>query len=95
MIRQACLALTQFQIDLGSDDAGFFVIVAGLLMWATAIVHIFLAVRVFRDASEGPRGQPALFLPPILWGLVVVAGGLVSTAIYWAMHHSTLRRDGE
>ena len=56
---------------------------------ATLIVNIILALAVHRD---GKRIGPGLFLSgPVLWGWAVFVSGILGVAVYWLVHHSTLR----
>ena len=62
---------------------------AGLLMLATAVVQIFFAVGVKNDAeARFALGQPILFVPPKIWGLAVLLGGVPTLLIYWLFHHA-------
>ena len=54
---------------------------------ATIIVHITFAVAVYRDAKR--FGSP-IFVESIIWMLATLIGGVVTAAIYWALHHSSL-----
>ncbi|MDE0088999.1 MAG: hypothetical protein OXU23_24990 [Candidatus Poribacteria bacterium] len=64
---------------------GVFWIVA---FWITTIiVHITFAVAVYRDAKR--FGTP-IFVESIIWMLATLIGGVVTAAIYWALHHSSL-----
>jgi hypothetical protein len=68
----------------------FAVVVAWILM---VIVHVLFAVSVYRDAGVLARTgvQPA-FVGPGVWALATLSGGVFIAAVYWAMHHSTLKR---
>lgn len=50
-------------------------------------VSIILAVVVYRDAT---RLQTTIFMGPGIWCLATLVGGVVTMALYWAMHHSRL-----
>ncbi|MDE0482056.1 MAG: hypothetical protein OXI67_05730 [Candidatus Poribacteria bacterium] len=53
----------------------------------TIIVHVTFAVAVYRDAKR--LGTP-VFVESIIWMLATLIGGVVTAAIYWALHHSSL-----
>ena len=57
------------------------------------IVHIAFAAGVARDAArlEG-EADGTLIVPPIVWSLATLAGGILVVAVYWLIHHSALRR---
>jgi len=60
---------------------------------AAIIVHICLAVAVFRDAENLAWSQQRKlwFVNGGLWALATLVGGILTAGIYWAIHHSTLR----
>jgi len=58
------------------------------------ILQLILASAVFTDAQSlrtttGRRGT--FLVGPRVWWLATLLWGLVAVAIYWAIHHSTLR----
>lgn len=65
-----------------------------LLFFAlTALVHIIFANAVGNDADNFIRnGQPTQLVGPRAWALAILLGGVFVAAIYWLIHHSTLRR---
>lgn len=74
----------------GLNVPGFF----GLsVFWVVAfwvlniIVHVTFAVAVYRDAKR--VGTP-IFVESIIWLMATLIGGVVTAAIYWALHHSRL-----
>lgn len=64
---------------------------------ALIVVHIALAVAVFRDAEEilQSPGRKLWFLNSFFWTVAALVGGIVTAGIYWAIHHSTLRAPAE
>ncbi len=69
----------------GFFGISFFWIVAFWVL--TIIVHVTFAVAVYRDAKR--IGTP-VFVESIIWMLATLIGGVVTAAIYWALHHSRL-----
>lgn len=68
-------------------------IFATYLYWlALIVVHIFFGLAVYRDAQALERQQRVklFFVTDGIWGLAALIGGILTVAIYWAMHHSTL-----
>ena len=59
----------------------------------TALVHIVFAIAVYRDATELDRVRTLIIAGPAIWGIATLIGGVVTAAIYWAMHHSRLNPD--
>ena len=60
----------------------------GVAFWIVAIiVRITFAVAVYRDAK---RLETPIFVESIVWMLATLIGGVVTAAIYWALHHSRL-----
>ena len=82
------------------EFTGFVVVVIAIL---TLIVHVCLAIGVFNDAQQRqqdleqktPETGRLYFVTPLVWALAVLLTGLIGTAIYWAMHYSTLERRDE
>jgi len=69
-----------------------FIMLATYGYWlALIIVHIALAVAVFRDTEVLWQAQKLWLLNGFLWMLATLVGGIVTVGIYWAIHHSTLR----
>jgi hypothetical protein len=68
--------------------------IAFAVFWiAILCVHIAFTLATYYDASLlNRRGTGTIFVSPFIWGLAVLIGGLVTVTIYWAMHHSELRR---
>lgn len=66
----------------------FWFIICGIFL----IVHIIIAVHVYRDAKK--QTVLALGLSPWLWTLISLAMPVGGMALYWLMNRSTLvRRD--
>lgn len=61
------------------------------VVWlATALIHIAFAIGVFKAAEKLEEGGDTHFVPPMIWALATLIGGVVTAGIYWALHHSTL-----
>jgi hypothetical protein len=66
-----------------------------LLLVATAIVHVALAVGVLQDGLKLVEHRHRIyFLPPSLWALATLLTGVLGATAYWLMHCSTLRKEG-
>ena len=65
----------------------------GSVAWVIlfAVVTIAAAIAVYTDASKQRRC--ALGMWPIWWAALTVLTNVVGVAVYWAMHHSTLKRE--
>ncbi len=58
----------------------------------TCLLHVIIAIAVFRDARDLRYSQKGPFLlPPIAWSLISLLTGILGLALYWVIHHSTLR----
>ena len=66
---------------------GIVVAVLGIL------VNIVFAIAVYRDAVRLDRTRTLIIVGPAIWGIATLFGGVVTAAIYWAMHHSRLNPD--
>lgn len=66
---------------------GIVVAVLGIL------VNIVFAIAVYRDAVRLDRTRTLIIAGPAIWGIATLFGGVVTAAIYWAMHHSRLNPD--
>ncbi|KTD22965.1 hypothetical protein [Legionella londiniensis] len=64
-----------------------------LLLLINGVLHIIFAGAVARDAGNLYKiGQrPALVSAPS-WAFATLIGGVITAAIYWFIHHSTLTR---
>ncbi len=57
-----------------------------------ALLHIIMALAVHGDATRNLKLHGGLFLlGPLVWGLLTLVFGLASFALYWVVHHSSLR----
>jgi hypothetical protein len=70
------------------------------LYFAAAVVvpllHVFLAVGVLSDTRQlASRGRRTELVPGVIWTVAVLVTGVLGLALYWLVHHSTLRADGE
>ncbi|MYB93063.1 hypothetical protein F4054_05995 [Candidatus Poribacteria bacterium] len=57
------------------------------------LVHIAFAIAVYRDAIRLDRVRTLIIAGPGIWSIATLVGGVVTAAIYWAMHHSRLNPD--
>lgn len=56
------------------------------------VLHLCMALAVNGDAKRMRKNNAGLFLfGPVFWGFLVLAFGLSALALYWVVHHSTLR----
>ena len=87
----------------GSDFTGVFAFLAAwsqiVGLWAigvailTVLIHGVFAIAVYRDALRLDRTRTLIIVGPAIWGIATLVGGVVTAAIYWAMHHSRLNPD--
>jgi hypothetical protein len=66
------------------------------LYYAAAVVvpllHVFLAAGVLNDCRQlAARGRRTELVPAVVWTVAVLTTGLLGLAVYWLVHHSTLR----
>ncbi|KTC65554.1 Uncharacterised protein (plasmid) [Legionella adelaidensis] len=64
-----------------------------LILLISAILHVIFAGAVARDAGNlyNLGQKPALVSGPT-WAFATLIGGVITAAIYWFIHHSTLTR---
>jgi ATP/ADP translocase len=64
-----------------------------LILVINAILHLIFAGAVARDGGRLNKLslQTALVSAPV-WAFATLVGGVVTAAIYWFIHHSTLTR---
>ena len=64
-----------------------------LLILVNAILHVIFAGAVARDAGNlyNLGHRPAL-VSAASWAFATLIGGIITAAIYWFIHHSTLTR---
>jgi hypothetical protein len=64
-----------------------------LLMLINAILHVLFAGAVARDAGNLYQlGQRPALVSAATWAFATLIGGVITAAIYWFIHHSTLTR---
>lgn len=59
----------------------------------TAVVHVGFAFAVLADTGMMQRNQrrEPFLVGGVIWALATLLGGVFVAAIYWLIHHSTLR----
>lgn len=56
------------------------------------LLNIVMALAVNGDAKRLLKARGGLFLfGPFVWGLLVFVFGIAGLAVYWGIHHSSLR----
>jgi len=64
-----------------------------LLLLINAILHVIFAGAVARDAGGLYKlGQRPALVSAASWAFATLIGGIITAAIYWFIHHSTLTR---
>jgi len=59
---------------------------------AAFIVNLLFAIGITRDGDRiRERGGETRFVGPNAWGLGVLVGSFLVVALYWLVHHSSLR----
>jgi hypothetical protein len=71
----------------------FFTILCAIVGGAILlVVNLIFAVGVMRDGDRmREQGREPTFVGPNGWALGVLVGSFVVVALYWLIHHSSLR----
>jgi len=86
------IVLLQSREWIGILPAGFASLWGLVVLGSLVVVHVSFALAVLHDAGRRPGGLS--FVGPRMWALATLVGGPFTAAVYWLMHHSTLRRPG-
>jgi hypothetical protein len=64
-----------------------------LIILINAVLHLIFAGAVARDAGHlSKTGQHPALVSASTWAFATLIGGVITAAIYWFIHHSTLTR---
>ncbi|MFC3908415.1 hypothetical protein ACFORL_04910 [Legionella dresdenensis] len=64
-----------------------------LLLLVNALIHLLFAGAIARDAGKLYQlGQKPALVSASTWAFAALLGGVMTAAIYWFIHHSTLTR---
>ena len=64
-----------------------------LLLFINGLLHVIFAGAVARDAGRIQKlGQRPILVLASTWAFATLLGGVITAAIYWFIHHSTLTR---
>lgn len=64
-----------------------------LILFISALLNLLFAGAVARDAGNLYQlGQRPALVSAGTWAFATLLGGVVTAAIYWFIHHSTLTR---
>ncbi len=75
--------------QFGTQIQTFFYLIALI----NGILHFIFAGAVARDAgSLYQLGQRPALVSAATWAFATLIGGVITAAIYWFIHHSTLTR---
>ena len=88
------------EFNITDLDSGFLGALSSItIFWGVVIsvigilIKIVFAIAVYRDAVRLDRTRTLIIAGPAIWGIATLFGGVVTAAIYWAMHHSRLNSD--
>ena len=81
--------LSDLVTQFGSQIQSFYYIIAMI----NVVLHVLFAGAVARDAGHLYQlGQRPALVSAATWAFATLVGGIVTAAIYWFIHHSTLTR---
>ena len=64
-----------------------------IILFINVILHLIFAGAVARDAGNFEKnGAKTSLVSGITWAFATLLGGVITAAIYWFIHHSTLTR---
>ena len=81
--------LSDLMQQFGTQIQSFYFIITMI----NAILHVLFAGAVARDAGNlFQLGQRPALVSAATWAFATLIGGIITAAIYWFIHHSTLTR---
>jgi len=84
-----------FNINLAGGLAGLTATLAVIYALTVVLLNIFFAIAVYVDSSRLERkdiySPGTELVPPWVWVLATLIGGVFVAGIYWLIHRSTLR----
>lgn len=67
-------------------------VVAVIFLILVVIIRIAFAAAVKQDGDIiCMKGSGTFLVPPVIWSLATLLGGVMVAVGYWVVHHSTLR----
>lgn len=81
--------ITQLAEHFGTQIQTFFY----LMMLINGLLHLIFAGAVAKDAGNLQRtGMKTALVSGPTWAFATLIGGVITAAIYWFIHHSSLTR---
>ena len=84
-------AMLDFVEMIIESDRLFQRLVAGCAL-GYGLLWLYVAIKVYRDGRKmRQKGWDTFLVGPFAWALIVLAGNVFAFALYWGVHHSSLR----
>ncbi|MCP5020656.1 MAG: hypothetical protein GY930_02670 [bacterium] len=90
---QSEIQFNPVEFSSSSGAFGGLVMIPLLMMVLHGIIAVACGIGIWEACDRvKARGDKVQMLAPVMWLLAGLLGSLVSVAIFWAMHESTLVR---
>jgi hypothetical protein len=79
--------------NAGQFEAPYWIVAGVRIVWL--IISIAFASGVFADCRKlQAQGRQVRLVPPLVWVLATLLGGVLTAGVYWLVHHLRFEDNG-